>query len=222
MSANEILSTASLSERNERAEPPLRVGIILGSTRPGRLGESVAKWVLERAHARPDAEFELVDLKDYPLPHLDEPWPASAGRYAHDHTKEWAKKIASFDGFVFVTPEYNHSTSGVLKNAIDYLSAEWANKSAGFVSYGASGGVRAVEQLRLVLGELQVADVRAQVSFSLFTDFEEFRAFRPDPAKERAVHRMLDQVLAWAHVLRPLRATEPPIGARGTLAAASA
>lgn len=171
----------------------------------------MAKWVLERARARDDAEFELVDLKDYPLPHLDEPLPASRGRYAHDHTKEWAKTIASFDAFVFVTPEYNHSTSGVLKNAIDYLSAEWANKSAGFVSYGSSGGVRAVEQLRLVLGELQVADVRAQASFSIFTDFESFRVFRPDPAKERSVHAMLDQVIAWAHVLKSLRPPEEPL-----------
>jgi NAD(P)H-dependent FMN reductase len=108
-----------------------RIGIILGSTRPNRNGEQVAKWVLELASARDDAEFELVDLRDYPLPHLDEPLPPSLGQYANDHTKQWAAKIASFDGFVIVTPEYNHGTSGVLKNAIDFLYAEWNNRRSG-------------------------------------------------------------------------------------------
>lgn len=184
---------------------PLRIGIIIGSTRPGRLGESVARWVYEIARKRSDAAFELIDLEDYRLPHLDEPLSPSFGRYAKDHTKAWAKKIASLDAFVFVTPEYNHSTSGVLKNAIDYLYAEWNNKAAGFVSYGGTGGVRAVEHLRLILGELQVADVRAQVSFSLVSDFEHFRTFRPDPSKEGSVNAMLDQVIAWGSALRPLR-----------------
>src|SRR5690349_11564657 len=108
-----------------------RIGIILGSTRPNRNGEQVAKWVLENAERRDDAEFELVDLRDYPLPHLDEPMPPSIGQYQEQHTKEWAAKIGSFDGFVFVTPEYNHGTSGVLKNAIDYLYAEWNKRRSG-------------------------------------------------------------------------------------------
>jgi NAD(P)H-dependent FMN reductase len=120
--------------------PPLKVAIILGSTRPGRLGEPVAKWAFELARKRSDATFELVDLKEYQLPHLDEPIPPSAGRYAQAHTKKWAAKIGSFDAFVFVTPEYNHSTSGALKNAIDFLYKEWNNKVAGFVSYGSAGG----------------------------------------------------------------------------------
>ena len=100
-----------------------RIGIILGSTRPNRNGEQVAKWVYDIASRRSDAEFELVDLRDYPLPHLDEPLPPSMGQYQNEHTRQWAEKIASFGGFVFVTPEYNHSTSGVLKNAIDFLYA---------------------------------------------------------------------------------------------------
>ena len=124
-----------------------RIGIILGSTRPNRNGEQVAKWVYDVASRRGDAEFELVDLRDYPLPHLDEPLPPSMGQYHNEHTRQWADKIASFDGFVIVTPEYNHSTSGVLKNAIDYLYAEWNNKAVGFVSYGAVGGARAAEHL---------------------------------------------------------------------------
>src|SRR5258707_1204930 len=113
-----------------------KVGIILGSTRPGRNGEAVAKWVYDIASRRGDAEFELVDLLDYNLPHLDEAIPPSQGQYANEHTKQWAAKIAEFDAFIFVTPEYNHSTSGALKNAIDFLYAEWNNKAAGFVSYG--------------------------------------------------------------------------------------
>ena len=125
-----------------------RIGIILGSTRPNRNGEQVARWVFDIASRRDDAEFELIDLRDYPLPHLDEGLPASMGQYANEHTRQWAQKIASFDGFVMVTPEYNHSTSGVLKNAIDYLYAEWNNKAVGFVSYGAVGGARAAEHLQ--------------------------------------------------------------------------
>jgi NAD(P)H-dependent FMN reductase len=105
--------------------------------------------------------------------------PPALGQYSQPHTLRWAEKIASFDGYVFVTPEYNHSTSGALKNAIDFLYGEWNNKAAGFVSYGSVGGARAVEHLRLIMGELQVADVRAQVALSLFTDFENFSVFTP-------------------------------------------
>src|SRR5215210_7961185 len=156
-----------------------RIGIIIGSTRPNRLGEHVATWVYENAIPRDDAKFELIDLRDFPLPHLDEPLPPSFGQYQGDHTVEWAATIASFDGFVIVTPEYNHGTSGVLKNAIDYLYAEWNNKAVGFVSYGAVGGARAVEHLRLVAGELKLADVRTSVSLSMFTEFTNFTEFHP-------------------------------------------
>src|SRR6476619_1316002 len=147
------------------------IAVILGSTRPGRRGEQVARWVVAQATHRSDATFELVDLLDHPLPHLDEPLPPNMGQYQNPHTQDWAATIARFDGFVFVTPEYNHSTSGVLKNAIDYLYPEWSNKAAGFVSYGALGGTRAIEHLRAILSELQVAHVRQQLSFSLLNDF---------------------------------------------------
>ncbi|MFJ8006765.1 NADPH-dependent FMN reductase [Streptomyces fagopyri] len=182
-----------------------RIGIIIGSTRPGRNGEAVAKWVHEIASQRTDVEFELVDLLDYKLPHLDEAMPPSLGQYSQPHTREWAAKIASFDGFVMVTPEYNHSTSGVLKNAIDYLYAEWNNKAIGFVSYGSVGGTRAVEHLRLVAGELQMADVRSQVALSLFTDFENFSVFRPADMHLDGLNTMLDQVVSWSNALAPLR-----------------
>ncbi|MFI2651929.1 NADPH-dependent FMN reductase [Micromonospora fulviviridis] len=182
-----------------------RIGIIIGSTRPGRNGETVARWVHEIAAKRDDAQYELVDIKDFNLPHLDEMAPPSLGQYAQPHTLRWAEKIASYDGYVFVTPEYNHSTSGALKNAIDFLYAEWNNKAAGFVSYGSVGGTRAVEHLRLVVAELQMADVRAQVALSLFTDFENFSVFKPGDHQVGAVNTMLDQLTAWSGALANLR-----------------
>ncbi|MGW6441806.1 NADPH-dependent FMN reductase [Lentzea sp. NPDC055074] len=181
------------------------IGIIIGSTRPGRNGEQVARWVAEHATQRADATFELVDLKDFPLPHLDEPMPPAMGQYQHDHTKAWAAKIAEFDGFVMVTPEYNHSTSGVLKNAIDYLFAEWNNKAVGFVSYGGVGGARAVEHLRLVAGELKMADVRTSVSLSMFTEFKNFSEFHPSDFQVSTLSTMFDELIAWSSALAPLR-----------------
>jgi NAD(P)H-dependent FMN reductase len=190
----------------------IRIGIILGSTRPNRNGEQVARWVYDNASLRSDAEFELVDLRDYPLPHLDEPLPPSLGQYQNDHTRQWADKIASFDGFVMVTPEYNHSTSGVLKNAIDYLYAEWNNKAVGFVSYGSVGGARAAEHLRLVAGELQMADVRQQVALSLITEFENFSVLKPSDYSAAALNTLFDQVIAWSAALAPLRQTAVTTG----------
>jgi NAD(P)H-dependent FMN reductase len=183
----------------------MKVAIIVGSTRPGRKGRAVADWVYSIASERNDAEFELVDIDDFGLPLLDEPLPPSMGQYVHDHTKAWAAKIDSCDAFIFVTPEYNHSTCGALKNAIDYLFREWNNKVAGFVGYGSTEGARAVEHLRQVMGEIMIADVRAQVGLSLRTDFENFSTFRPADFKATLVSAMLDQVVAWGGALRTLR-----------------
>jgi NAD(P)H-dependent FMN reductase len=187
-----------------------RIGIIVGSTRPNRNGEQVGKWVYDAASGRVGAEFELIDLRDYPLPHLDEPLPAArSNQYQHAHTVRWAAKIASFDGFVIVTPEYNHSTSGALKNALDYLYAEWNNKAVGFVSYGGAGGARAVEHLRSICGALQMADVPQQVTLSLQTEFENFSTFKPADYNVGALDRLLDQIIAWSTALAPLRSTAP-------------
>lgn len=183
----------------------LRIAVILGSTRPGRNGEDVATWVLDKAADRTGASYELVDLADHPLPHLDEPIPASMAQYTKEHTQNWAATIAQYDGFVFLTPEYNHSTSGVLKNAIDYLSAEWNNKAAGFVSWGSFGGVRAVEHLRGILSELQVAHVRQQVGFLLATDFQNYSEFTPADFHDGEAETLFDQLEAWAGALRTLR-----------------
>src|SRR5690242_7427752 len=182
-----------------------RIAVILGSTRPGRRGEQVARWVMDRARQRTDAEFELIDLIDHPLPHLDEPLPPNMGHYQNPHTQDWAATIGRYDGFVFVTPEYNHSTSGVLKNAIDYLYAEWNNKAAGFVSYGSLGGTRAIEHLRGISSELQIAHVRQQVSFSLFHDFENFSTFTPGPQHADSAQVLFDQLESWAGALKAVR-----------------
>jgi NAD(P)H-dependent FMN reductase len=183
----------------------LKVAIIIGSTRPGRNGEAVGRWIYEKAKNRDDAEYELVDIKGYNLPLLDEPIPPSMGRYSNEHTKIWSSKIDSFDAYVFVTPEYNHGIPGALKNAIDFLFKEWNNKVAGFVSYGSAGGVRAVEQLRLVMAEVKVATVRAQVQLSLFTDFENFSTFKPHEIHVKSTNNMLDEVISWASAMKTLR-----------------
>jgi len=185
-----------------------RVAIILGSTRPGRRGEVVAKWVYEVASKRTDAQFDLIDLVDYPLPHLDEPMPPAMGQYQNQHTKDWAATIAQYDGFVFVTPEYNHSTSGVLKNAIDYLFAEWNNKAMGVVSYGVVGGASAAEHLRLIGGELKMADVRTNVALSMVTDFVNFTDLAPAKYQRQALDTLLGEVVVWSEALAPLRASE--------------
>jgi NAD(P)H-dependent FMN reductase len=182
----------------------------------------VGAWVVERARAQfagQDIEVELVDIAEAGLPLLDEPVPAAIGDYSHAHTRRWAQVVNSYDGFVFVVPEYNHSVPAATKNAIDYLFAEWHDKSAGFVSYGIDGGTRAVEHLRLILAELKVGCVRSQVPLGLFTDFELDDAtqpgrFTPAEHREPVLLRMLDEVAAWAGALRPLRLkahqTAPP------------
>ena len=191
----------------------LKVAIIIGSTRPGRKAGVVARWVYDIAARRSDASFELVDIAAFNLPLFDEALPPSMGQYAQPHTKAWAAKIAEFDAFVFVTPEYNHATSGALKNAIDFLFREWNDKAAGFVGYGGVGGARAVEHLRLVMGEIKVADVRAQVALSMFTDFENFSTLKPGPHQEAAVNAMLNDLIPWGRALQTMRLQSSERGA---------
>jgi NAD(P)H-dependent FMN reductase len=187
----------------------LKIAIILGSTRPNRVGAVVAEWVNEIAGKRTDAEFELVDVAKLGLPLLDEELPPAVGQYANQHTKDWAAKVASFDAFVFVTPEYNHSVPAGLKNALDFVYAEWANKVAGFVSYGVTGGIRAVEHLRLILAELQVATVRTQLTLNSYTDFENFYVFKPAGQHEETLNMVLDQVMSWGTALKPVHPGSP-------------
>ncbi|MEO6079507.1 MAG: NAD(P)H-dependent oxidoreductase [Steroidobacteraceae bacterium] len=184
----------------------MRIGIIVGSTRPARKGLEVAQWVYALASQRKSAEYELIDLKDQGLPLLDEPVPPSMTKTpTQEHTKRWASKIAGFDGFVLVTPEYNHGPPAALKNALDFLYDEWRNKSVGFVGYGGVGAARSIEMLRAICANLELADVRVAVSLMLAHDFENFSKFKPLPHQEKTLAQMLDQVEAWAGALQPLR-----------------
>lgn len=185
----------------------LRIGIITGSTRPGRVNRQVAEWVHEQASERAEAEFELIDIADYDLPLLDEPMPPSMAnkQYSKPHAQRWSAKIDELDGFIFIVPEYNHGVTGALKNAIDFLYPEWNNKAAGFVSYGSAGGVRAVEHLRGTMAELQIADVRVAPFLSLGSDFENYSVFKPREFQADSLSTMFTQLEAWASSLKPLR-----------------
>ncbi|MFX4272516.1 NADPH-dependent FMN reductase [Propionibacteriaceae bacterium Y1685] len=185
----------------------MKIGIILGSTRPGRKGEHVARWVNELAQQRSDAEFELVDLADYELALLNDPTvPGAAQRqYEDEATQRWGAKIDELDGFVFVTPEYNHGVPGALKNAFDVISPEWGNKAVGFVSYGADGGVRAVEQWRGIVANAHLYAVRGQVAIYLFEEFDGEGNFTPKDRRADELSTVFDQVVPLAGALKTLR-----------------
>ena len=176
----------------------LNIGIILGSTREGRVSPQVGAWVKEIADQRGDANYTIIDIADYKLPFL--------GEAGGDTSKvgEWSQAVAQQDGFVFIVQEYNHSITGALKNALDFLRVEWNNKAAGIVSYGSVGGARAAEHLRGILGELLVADVRVHPALSLFTDFDN-GAFKPAVHQADSVNQMLDQVIPWSKALKTIR-----------------
>jgi NAD(P)H-dependent FMN reductase len=174
----------------------LKIAIIIGSTRPIRKSESVAKWAYDIARQRGDAEFELLDLADFNLPLLDEPLAAMSGQYHQPHTRAWSVRVASCDGYVFVTPEYNHDVSSALKNAIYFLYREWADKAAGFIGYGYTMGVRAIEHLRLVMAAVQVATARPR-SGSRCSAFENSTVFKPAAVQGTNLNTILDQVIAW-------------------------
>ncbi|MEV0205353.1 NAD(P)H-dependent oxidoreductase [Streptomyces sp. NPDC050788] len=183
----------------------LRIALILGSTRPGRRGDQIAAWALQAARAHGGADYELIDLADHDLGNLDEPGNPNFQQYRHDHTRAWAALIDSFDGYVFLVPEYNHSYPGALKNALDYVYREWNDKAAGIISYGGwVAGARAAEALRLVLAELQVATVRAQPTISTHPSFHT-GTFVPQEGLDTAVDTMLDQLIAWSGALRGVR-----------------
>ena len=186
-------------QEEDKEMATLNIGIIIGSTREGRVSPQVAQWVKEIADKRGDANYTVIDIADYKLPLLGETGADASGAAA------WSEAIAKQDGFVFIVQEYNHSITGALKNALDYLREEWNNKAAGIVSYGSVGGARAAEHLRGILGELLVADVRVHPALSLFTDFENGTDFKPKAVQEESVNQMLDQVIPWSKALYTIR-----------------
>lgn len=177
----------------------LKIGIILGSTREGRVSPQVGQWVKQIADKRGDATYEIIDIADFKLPLLGEPGGDASG------VSGWSSKINECDGFVFIVQEYNHSITGALKNALDFLREEWNNKAAGIVSYGSVGGARAAEHLRGICGELLIADVRVHPALSLFTDFENGTDFKPKEVQAQSVNDMLDQVISWSTALKTVR-----------------
>jgi NAD(P)H-dependent FMN reductase len=209
-----VVTLRGVSKRSTEDRKQLRIAIVIGSTRPDRIGAAVGEWAYQFANHRGDASFALLDVAGFNLPLLDEGAPAMlldknapvlAHQYQREHTRAWSAAVASFDGYVFVTPEYNHATSAGLKNAIDFLYHEWCDKAAGFIGYGYTMGARAIENLRLVMSAVQVATVRPQVGLSLFADFENATVFRPLELQTRSLETLLDDVVAWSGALRTLR-----------------
>ncbi len=174
----------------------LKIGIIIGTTREGRVSPQVADWVLKHGE-NTSLDLEVVDIKAYDLPFL--------GTKEAPGIETFREKIAGLDGFIFVTGEYNHSIPAALKNALDTLRDEWADKVAGIVSYGSLGGARAAEHLRGILGELRIADVRAHTAFSMFTDFENWSVFKPSDIHLENLNMMFKQVEAWGQALKTMR-----------------
>jgi NAD(P)H-dependent FMN reductase len=185
--------------KEETTMEKLNIGIILGSTREGRVSPQVGQWVKGIADKRGDANYEIVDIADYQLPFLGTTDGSEPGIAA------WNQKLANLDGFVFIVQEYNHSITGALKNALDFAREAWNNKAAGIVSYGSTGGARAAEHLRGIMGELMIADVRVHPTLSLFTDFENGTVFKPQDLHLNNVNAMLDQVISWSGALKTVR-----------------
>ncbi|MGJ9459116.1 NADPH-dependent FMN reductase [Oceanobacillus sp. CF4.6] len=184
----------------------LKIAIVQGSVRQGRNGEAVANWVYDFATKRnDDVDYEVVDLAKFDLPMLGEELTEANQVGSETAIKAWSEKIASFDGYIFVAPEYNHAIGGALKNALDFLNPEVNNKAAAFVGYGSLGGTRAHENLRLILGELQVADIRTAVTFSLISDFENMSEFKPADYHADNANVMLDQLISWTGAFKLLR-----------------
>ncbi|WP_422733677.1 NADPH-dependent FMN reductase [Micromonospora sp. WMMD558] len=212
--------------QNTQTSAPIRIGVIVGSTRPGRRGTAVAGWVTRVASRHPavrdgDAAVELVDLAEQDLPLLDEPVPALFGDYRNPHTRRWAGVVGGYDAFLFVTPDYNRSVPAALKNAVDYLYAEWNGKVAGVLTYGVQGGTRAGDHLQTVLGEVRVVVVPTRVALGLFTDFDFSGAAPDDPThparlapedgREQSLTTMLTEILTWTTALRAAADRRPEL-----------
>jgi NAD(P)H-dependent FMN reductase len=185
-----------------------KIGIVIGSTRPTRFGDKPAAWIHGIAGKRTDLDFELIDLRDYPLPLFNEPGSPAWGPIDNEVAQRWADKLAGLDGFILVTPEYNHGPSAVLKNALDYAYKEFVRKPVAFVGYGGVGGARAVEQLRLVAAELQMASVRNAVHIA-GSDFlgiwREGKSFDDFPHLAESAAGMLEDLAWWAKALKIAR-----------------
>jgi NAD(P)H-dependent FMN reductase len=181
--------------------------IIIGSTRPGRVGPAVAEWIAQRAREHGGFDVQVADLAEINLPMFDEPNHPRLREYAHQHTRDWSALVAGSDAFIFVTPEYNYGFNAALKNAIDYLHNEWTNKATGIVSYGGvSAGTRATQMLKQVLSSLRMMVVTDAVNIPFVRNLlDEDGRLKPNEVLEASATVMLDELLRWTEALRPLR-----------------
>jgi NAD(P)H-dependent FMN reductase len=204
----------NLQQRIESIMSKPILTIVIGSTRPGRVAPKFAAWFRSRAITHDGFDIELVDLAQLNLPFLDEPSHPRLRQYAHRHTIDWSRIVERADAFVFVTPEYNFGYSAVLKNAIDYLSQEWADKAVGFVSYGGvAGGTRAVQQLKQVVTALKMIPVAESVNLPFFTQFiDDSGTVRPNDVMTRSADAMLDELARITALIRPKASVAPEVG----------
>ena len=181
--------------------------IIVASTRPGRVGPSVAAWIYDRAVAHGGFDVELVDLAEVNLPMFDEPKHPRFGEYVHQHTKDWSAIVSRADAYIFVMPEYNYGFNAALKNALDYLNKEWRGKAVGFVSYGGvAAGTRAVQMLKPVLGALRLVALNDAVHIPFVQQFlDSDRNLQPNDIMEAAATLLLDELVAWSAALHSIR-----------------
>ncbi len=185
-----------------------RIGIVISTTREGRFGEKAAAWIADLAAARSDLQFETVDLRDYPMPFFEEPGSPAYMAPKNAVARRWGQKVDELDGFIFVTAEYNHGPPAVLKNALDYAYTEFNRKPAAFVGYGGVGGARAVEQLRLVAVELQMAPTKAAVHIGgadFIGMFMQGKTFADMAHLDPTAVAMLDDLAWWTHALKDAR-----------------
>ncbi|MDB5443604.1 MAG: putative NADPH-dependent reductase [Phenylobacterium sp.] len=187
-----------------------RIGIVISTTREGRFGDKAAAWIAGLAAARGDMEVEIVDLREYPMPFFDEPGSPFYVPPRNEAARRWGRKVDELDGFIFVTAEYNHGPPAVLKNALDYAYKEFNRKPAAFVGYGGVGGARAVEQLRLVAVELQMAPTKAAVHIGgadFIGMFIQGKTFADMPHLDPTAAALLDELAWWTHALKAARET---------------
>lgn len=184
----------------------LNIAIIIGSVRPNRVGPAVAEWFHGAVKDTKDVNFDVIDLKEVNLPMLDEGMPAMMGQYANDHTKKWSETIKKYDGYVLVVSEYNHGYAASLKNALDYLYAEWNKKPVAFVSYGASGGMRAVQQLRTVVINLGMAPLSAHLWINLYSGgLDKDGKVVPEAVQGGSTEKFVAELIWWAQALKTAR-----------------
>lgn len=185
----------------------LKIAVIIGSTRPNRAGHHVAKWFLEQVKDAENMQFDLIDLAEEKLPFLHEPEVPSTGNYQIESTKKWSEKIASYDGYVFVTPEYNHGYPATLKNAIDTIYSEWQKKPVAFVGYGVMGAVRSIEQLVQVTAQIGMVPIpyAAVNIIESYATVDEHGSIKPTAIKGSGTDKLVKELTWWAKLLKPAR-----------------